>query len=84
MNANNNMNQNSNTDLNNNINKRQVKKIYWGILFLLGAAALLLGRLGYLDGINFWSVLISIALFGFLAKIFRADPVCTGSFDHCQ
>lgn len=47
--------------------KKQFKKIFWGILFLLGAAALLLGRLGYLEGLNFWSVFFSIVLIGLFA-----------------
>lgn len=44
--------------------RKQFKKIFWGVLFLLGAAALLLGRLGYLEGVNFWSILFSIVLIG--------------------
>ena len=47
--------------------KKQYKKIFWGVLFLLGAIALLLGRFGYLEGLNFWSVFFSIVLFGLLA-----------------
>ena len=35
-------------------------KIFWGILFLLGAAAFLVSRLGLLEGISFWSILFSI------------------------
>ena len=46
--------------------KRQHKKIFWGILFLLGAVALLLGGLGHLGSFNFWSILFSIALLGCL------------------
>lgn len=46
--------------------KKQYKKIFWGVLFLLGAIALLLGRLGYLEGLNFWSVFFSIVLLGLL------------------
>lgn len=44
------------------------KKVFWGILFLLGAVALIVGQLGYLDGLNFWSILFSIGLFGFLVE----------------
>ena len=44
----------------------QHKKIFWGILFLLGAVALLLGGLGHLGSFNFWSILFSIALLGCL------------------
>ncbi|MDD6797814.1 MAG: hypothetical protein PUE71_05950 [Clostridia bacterium] len=42
------------------------RKIFWGVLFILGAAALLIGRLGYLEGFSFWRVLISIGLVGVL------------------
>lgn len=45
---------------------RQHKKIFWGILFLLGAVALLLGGLGHLGSFSFWSILFSIALLGCL------------------
>lgn len=40
-------------------------KIFWGILFLLGAAAFLVNRLGLfgeLEGISFWSILFTIGL----------------------
>lgn len=47
--------------------RKQFKKIFWGVLFLLGAAALLLGRLGYLEDLNFWSVFFSIVLVGLFA-----------------
>lgn len=48
--------------------RRQVKKVFWGILFLLGALALLLGKLGYLEGLGFWSVFFSVILFGILIE----------------
>ena len=48
--------------------KRQHKKIFWGILFLFGAVALLVGGLGYLDGFNFWSILFSVILLGCLVN----------------
>ncbi|MBQ8039932.1 MAG: hypothetical protein IJ274_08715, partial [Lachnospiraceae bacterium] len=44
------------------------KKIFWGVLFLLGAVALIVGKLGYLGGFNFWTVRISIGLVGFLVE----------------
>lgn len=44
------------------------KKIFWGVLFLLGAIALIVGQLGYLGDLNFWSILISIGLIGFLVE----------------
>lgn len=37
-------------------------KVFWGILFLLGAAAFLVSRLGLLEGISFWSIVFSIGL----------------------
>ena len=37
-------------------------KVFWGILFLLGAAAFLVSRLGFFEGISFWSILFSIGL----------------------
>lgn len=42
------------------------KNIFWGVVFLLGAAALILSRFGYLKGIGFWSILWNIILLGFL------------------
>lgn len=44
------------------------KKIFWGVLFLLGAVALIVGKLGYLGDLSFWSILISIGLMGFLVE----------------
>lgn len=37
-------------------------KVFWGILFLLGAALFLVGKLGFFEGIGFWSILFSIWL----------------------
>lgn len=48
--------------------RRKLKKVFWGILFLLGALALLLGQLGYLGGLGFWSVFFSIVLLGILIE----------------
>jgi len=39
-------------------------KILWGLIFLLGAAALIVGKLGFLQGVGFWSVIFSIILVG--------------------
>lgn len=48
------------------------RKVFWGILLLLGALALLVGRMGYFGGMSFWSILFSIALVGiFVDGIFR-------------
>ena len=38
--------------------------VFWGILFLLGAAAFLVSKLGILEGIGFWSILFTIGLAG--------------------
>ena len=46
--------------------RSQVKKVFWGVLFLLGALALLLGKSGYLEGVGFWTVFFSIILAGIL------------------
>lgn len=43
------------------------KNIFWGVLFVLGAAALLVGQLGYLEKFGFWTVLFTVGLIGFLA-----------------
>lgn len=40
-------------------------KIFWGVLFLLGAVAFLVNRLGFfgeIEGISFWSILFTIGL----------------------
>lgn len=46
--------------------KKASKSVFWGILFLLGAAALVVSRLGYLEGVGVWSILFSVCLAGFL------------------
>ena len=38
--------------------------VFWGIVFLLGAAAFLVSKLGILEGIGFWSILFTIGLTG--------------------
>ncbi len=42
------------------------RKIFWGLMFIVGALALIVGKMGYLEGIGFWSILVSIALVGIL------------------
>lgn len=42
------------------------RNIFWGVLFILGALAMLIGKLGYLEGFGFWNILFSIGLVGFL------------------
>lgn len=44
------------------------KKVFWGVLFLLGALALIVGQLGYLEGIGFWSILFTVCLIGILVE----------------
>lgn len=40
------------------------RKIFWGVLFILGALALLVSQLGYLQGFGFWNILFTIGLIG--------------------
>ena len=47
---------------------RRGKKFFWGVLFLLGAVALIIGKLGYLGDVGFWSIFFTIGLFGFLIE----------------
>ena len=49
--------------------------VFWGIVLLLGAAAMLLGKFGLWGGISFWKVLIDICL---VAGMLRG--VTKGSF----
>lgn len=42
------------------------RNIFWGVLFLLGAVAVIASKLGYLQGISFFSVPITIGLAGLL------------------
>lgn len=41
---------------------RKGRNIFWGVLFLLGAVALLVGKLGFLQEFGFWTILCSVAL----------------------
>ncbi len=43
---------------------KQGRKIFWGLMFIVGALAMLVVRLGYLEGIGFWSILFTIVLGG--------------------
>jgi len=49
-------------------NQRGKNSIVWGMIFLLGAAALLAKKLGYVEKIGFWTILFSAILAGFLIK----------------
>jgi len=51
------------------------RKVFWGIMFIIGAMALLVVKLGYLEGIGFWSILFTIVLFGTLV-----DGIISKSF----
>ena len=48
------------------LKRKKGGNIFWGILFLLGAAAFLVSKLGIFEGIGFWSVLFTIGLAGIL------------------
>ena len=51
---------------------RGKNNIFWGIMLVLGAVLLLAGRMGYLEGISYGSILLNVALAVFLIKgIFR-------------
>lgn len=43
---------------------RKTKKVFWGVLLLLGAVALLVNKMGFLEGFGFWSILFSVVLVG--------------------
>ncbi len=47
---------------------RNRKNVFWGILFLLGACAVIAGGLGFLEGLGFWSILFSLALAAVLIR----------------
>lgn len=52
------------------------RKIFWGVLLLLGAVVLLVERLGYLElgGIGFWNILLSVLLAGwFVDGVLRLE-----------
>ena len=44
------------------------KNVFWGVMLLAGAAALLLSRLGIVGDISFWPMLLSIGLLAILIK----------------
>lgn len=47
---------------------RKNGNVFWGILFLLGALAAIVGGLGYLEGMSFWTILFSVAFIGLLLE----------------
>lgn len=44
------------------------KNIFWGLMFLLGAVALLMNAMGLLIGLNFWSILLSVCCVAIFVK----------------
>lgn len=40
------------------------RNIFWGLIFILGALALLVGKMGVFGDIGFWNIFFSIALIG--------------------
>ena len=54
---------------------KEKRDLFGGILLLMGAAALVLGKLGFLEGIGFWTILWSVCL----AAVF-INGVFKGSF----
>lgn len=47
---------------------KKSKRVTEGLIFLLGAAALILGGLGYLQGVGFWTVVFAVVLAAVLVK----------------
>lgn len=47
---------------------RGKNKIFWGIVLVLGAVAILAQRLGFLEGIGFWPIFFSVCLASFLIR----------------
>ncbi len=54
---------------------REKGNVFWGIALLMAAAALVLGKLGFLEGIGFWTILWNVCL----AAIF-VNGILKGSF----
>lgn len=51
--------------------KKNGEKIFWGLFFILGAVLLLVGRMGYLEGVGAFTLLITILLAALLIKSIR-------------
>lgn len=47
---------------------KQGRKWFWGILFILGAVALLAGAMGYMKEFGFWTIFVSIVLAGWMME----------------
>ncbi|MBE5874375.1 MAG: hypothetical protein E7287_08210 [Lachnospiraceae bacterium] len=53
---------------------KQVKKIYWGIMFIAMAALLIAGSMGYLKGFGVWNIIATIILgSSFLSGLFKLE-----------
>ena len=44
------------------------ERILWGLFFIIGAVALIVGKLGFLENVNLWTVLFTIFLAACLVK----------------
>ena len=47
---------------------KKERKWYWGILFILGAVALIAGAMGYMKEFGFWNIFLSVVLIGWLIE----------------
>lgn len=48
--------------------KKGAKSVFWGVLLILGAAAIVVSKLGYLEDVGVWTILFSVCLIGFLVN----------------
>lgn len=47
---------------------KAAKNVFWGVLLLLGAAAMVVSKLGYLEDVGVWTILFTVCLIGFLVN----------------
>lgn len=45
---------------------KRLRKTLWGLLLLVGAGALIVSKMGFLEGFGFWNILFSVILLGVL------------------
>lgn len=50
---------------------KKSKNIFWGIIFILGAVILIVGQMGFGEGIGFWKILATLVLAGILVDGIR-------------
>lgn len=50
---------------------KKSKNIFWGIIFILGAVILIVGRMGFGEGIGFWKILATLVIAGILVDGIR-------------